>query len=155
VSGSRHTNPAYPFHHTPRKLLCSRMNERALHSPTAAGTPLLFIPPLQKHLHMDIRTRNRFVSLWQDFCHGAELPITFEVGDGKGTEKGHRPPKGGDASSVTLPGCAKGILLSSTEMRSPAAAVCSIWGMTRSAVKTSGTSSRTENPAWWKANGIK
>jgi hypothetical protein len=70
------------------------MNERALHSPTAVGTPLLFIPPLQKHLHMDIRTRNRFVSLWQDFCPGAELPITFEVGDGKGTEKRAPTPKG-------------------------------------------------------------
>jgi len=38
--------------------------------------------------------KDRFVSLWKNFCPGAELPITFEIGDGKGTEKRAPAPKG-------------------------------------------------------------
>ena len=41
---------------------------------------------------MDTGIRDRFVSLWQDSCPGAELPITFEVGeDRKTTEKAKTP----------------------------------------------------------------
>ena len=30
---------------------------------------------------MDTKTRDRFTSLWETFCPGAELPITFELGE--------------------------------------------------------------------------
>jgi uncharacterized protein (DUF169 family) len=41
---------------------------------------------------MDTGIRNRFVTLWQQFCPGAELPITFEVGEGSGTAEKAKIP---------------------------------------------------------------
>jgi uncharacterized protein (DUF169 family) len=43
---------------------------------------------------MDTELRDRFVTLWQTSCPGAELPVTFEIGkDSKSTEKA-KPPHG-------------------------------------------------------------
>jgi len=50
------------------------------------------IHPAQEHHHMDAGMRNRFASLWRTYCPGAELPITFEVGeDTQTTEKATTP----------------------------------------------------------------
>jgi uncharacterized protein (DUF169 family) len=37
--------------------------------------------PAEKHHLMDTGIRDRFVTMWQQYCPGAELPITFEVGE--------------------------------------------------------------------------
>jgi len=34
---------------------------------------------------MDTGIRDRFGRLWQEYCPGADLPITFEIGEGDGT----------------------------------------------------------------------
>jgi uncharacterized protein (DUF169 family) len=41
--------------------------------------PYIF-PLCKKHPHMDRVIRDRFITLWQGSCPGAELPLTFEVG---------------------------------------------------------------------------
>jgi uncharacterized protein (DUF169 family) len=52
----------------------------------------LYIHPAQENPNMDTGIRDRFVALWQTYCPGAELPITFEVGkDSKTTEKAKTP----------------------------------------------------------------
>jgi hypothetical protein len=43
---------------------------------------------------MDTGIRDRFVTLWQQFCPGAELPITFEIGEGSGTAEKAKIPGG-------------------------------------------------------------
>jgi uncharacterized protein (DUF169 family) len=43
---------------------------------------------------MDTGIRDRFVTLWQTFCPGAELPITFEVGEAGGIAEKAKTPKG-------------------------------------------------------------
>jgi uncharacterized protein (DUF169 family) len=48
----------------------------------------------KKHHHMDTGIRDRFVTLWQTSCPGAELPITFEVGEDRGTTEKAKTPKG-------------------------------------------------------------
>jgi uncharacterized protein (DUF169 family) len=54
----------------------------------------LYIDPAQEHHHMDTELRDRFVSLWQTSCPGAELPITFEVGENRGTTEIAKTPSG-------------------------------------------------------------
>jgi hypothetical protein len=41
---------------------------------------------------MDTAIRDRFTALWQKFCPGAELPITFEVGEWGGTAERAKTP---------------------------------------------------------------
>ena len=36
---------------------------------------------------MDTEIRDRFVTQWQHYCPGAELPITFEIGEGSPTSR--------------------------------------------------------------------
>jgi uncharacterized protein (DUF169 family) len=43
---------------------------------------------------MDTTIRDRFTTLWQKYCPGAELPITFEVGEGSGTAERAKTPDG-------------------------------------------------------------
>jgi uncharacterized protein (DUF169 family) len=43
---------------------------------------------------MDTGIRDRFVTLWQKYCPGAELPITFEIGEECGTAEKAKTPKG-------------------------------------------------------------
>jgi uncharacterized protein (DUF169 family) len=43
---------------------------------------------------MDTGIRDRFVTLWQKYCPGAELPITFEVGEGCRAAEKAKTPKG-------------------------------------------------------------
>jgi len=43
---------------------------------------------------MDTGIRDRFVMLWQKYCPGAELPITFEIGEGGGTAERAKTPDG-------------------------------------------------------------
>jgi hypothetical protein len=43
---------------------------------------------------MDTGIRDRFVTLWQKYCPGAELPITFEIGDEGGTAERAKIPDG-------------------------------------------------------------
>jgi len=43
---------------------------------------------------MDTGIRDRFTTLWQKYCPGAELPITFEVGEGGGTAERAKTPDG-------------------------------------------------------------
>jgi uncharacterized protein (DUF169 family) len=43
---------------------------------------------------MDTEIRDRFITLWQTFCPGAELPITFEIGKGDGTTEKAKTPEG-------------------------------------------------------------
>jgi hypothetical protein len=43
--------------------------------------PFFYIPHVPKHTLMDTAMRDRFVTLWEQFCPGAELPVTFEIGD--------------------------------------------------------------------------
>jgi uncharacterized protein (DUF169 family) len=43
---------------------------------------------------MDTGIRDRFVTLWQKYCPGAELPITFEIGEGGGTAEKAKIPDG-------------------------------------------------------------
>jgi len=43
---------------------------------------------------MDTGIRDRFVTLWQKYCPGAELPITFEVGEECRTAEKAKTPKG-------------------------------------------------------------
>lgn len=48
----------------------------------------------KKHPHMDTKLRDRFVALWQTSCPGAELPITFEIGEKSRTTEKAKTPKG-------------------------------------------------------------
>jgi len=43
---------------------------------------------------MDTGIRDRFVTMWQTSCPKAELPITFEIGEGCGTTEKAKTPKG-------------------------------------------------------------
>jgi len=43
---------------------------------------------------MDTETRDRFITQWQTSCPGAELPITFEVGEDHGTDGKAKTPAG-------------------------------------------------------------
>jgi uncharacterized protein (DUF169 family) len=43
---------------------------------------------------MDTGIRDRFVTLWQEYCPGAELPITFEIGEEGGTAEDVKTPGG-------------------------------------------------------------
>jgi hypothetical protein len=43
---------------------------------------------------MDTGIRDRFITLWQKYCPGAELPVTFEVGGGVGTTERAKTPDG-------------------------------------------------------------
>jgi uncharacterized protein (DUF169 family) len=43
---------------------------------------------------MDTGSRDRFITLWQKFCPGAELPITFEIGEGSTTTEKAKTPGG-------------------------------------------------------------
>jgi len=43
---------------------------------------------------MDTGIRDRFVTMWQMYCPGAELPITFEIGEGDGTAEKAKTPDG-------------------------------------------------------------
>jgi hypothetical protein len=43
--------------------------------------PALYIPLLPYEDHMDTTMRDRFITLWEKYCPGAELPITFEIGE--------------------------------------------------------------------------
>jgi uncharacterized protein (DUF169 family) len=43
---------------------------------------------------MDTGIRDRFVTQWQKYCPGAELPITFEIGEGDGTAERAKTPGG-------------------------------------------------------------
>jgi uncharacterized protein (DUF169 family) len=43
---------------------------------------------------MDTKLRDRFVALWQTSCPGAELPITFEIGEKSRTREKAKTPKG-------------------------------------------------------------
>ena len=43
---------------------------------------------------MDTAIRDRFVTRWQKYCPGAELPITFEVGEGGTTAERTKTPGG-------------------------------------------------------------
>jgi hypothetical protein len=43
---------------------------------------------------MDISLRDRFISLWQKYFPGADLPLTFEFRDGPGTARKVPPPGG-------------------------------------------------------------
>ena len=43
---------------------------------------------------MDTAIRDRFTILWQKYCPGAELPITFEIGEGDGTAERAKTPDG-------------------------------------------------------------
>ncbi len=43
---------------------------------------------------MDTGIRDRFVMLWQKYCPGAELPITFEIGEADGTAEKAKTPDG-------------------------------------------------------------
>jgi len=43
---------------------------------------------------MDTELRDRFVTLWQTYCPGAEQPITFEIGVDRGTTERAKNPKG-------------------------------------------------------------
>ena len=43
---------------------------------------------------MDTGTRDRFISQWQTYCPGAELPITFEVGEDRVTDGKAKTPAG-------------------------------------------------------------
>jgi hypothetical protein len=43
---------------------------------------------------MDTGSRDRFVTLWQQFYPGAELPITFEIGERSGTAEKVKNPGG-------------------------------------------------------------
>jgi hypothetical protein len=43
---------------------------------------------------MDTGIRDRFTTLWQKYCPGAELPITFEIGEGGGTAERAKTPDG-------------------------------------------------------------
>ena len=43
---------------------------------------------------MDTGIRDRFVTLWQKYCPGAELPITFEIGEADGTAEKAKTPDG-------------------------------------------------------------
>ena len=43
---------------------------------------------------MDTGIRDRFVMLWQKYCPGAELPITFEIGEADGTAEKAKTPGG-------------------------------------------------------------
>jgi len=54
----------------------------------------LYIHPAPEHHHMDTEIRDRFVSMWQTSCPGAELPITFEVGEDRGTTGKAKTPAG-------------------------------------------------------------
>jgi len=41
---------------------------------------------------MDTGIRDRFITLWQKYCPGAELPITFEIGEADGTAEKAKTP---------------------------------------------------------------
>jgi hypothetical protein len=43
---------------------------------------------------MDTAIRDRFTTLWQTYCPGAELPITFEIGEGGSTAEMAKTPNG-------------------------------------------------------------
>ena len=43
---------------------------------------------------MDTAIRDRFITRWQKYCPGAELPITFEVGEGSTTAERAKTPDG-------------------------------------------------------------
>jgi uncharacterized protein (DUF169 family) len=43
---------------------------------------------------MDMEIRDRFVSRWQKYCPGSELPITFEVSENCGTTEKAKTPDG-------------------------------------------------------------
>jgi len=43
---------------------------------------------------MDTGIRDRFITQWQTYCPGAELPITFEVGEDHGTDGKAKTPAG-------------------------------------------------------------
>jgi hypothetical protein len=43
---------------------------------------------------MDTGIRDRFVTLWQHYCPGAELPITFEISEGGGMAERAKTPDG-------------------------------------------------------------
>jgi hypothetical protein len=43
---------------------------------------------------MDTGIRDRFVRLWQEYYPGAELPISFEIGEGDGTAEKVKTPGG-------------------------------------------------------------
>jgi len=43
---------------------------------------------------MDVEVRDRFAALWQEYCPGAELPITFEVSGECETPDKKKPPEG-------------------------------------------------------------
>ena len=43
---------------------------------------------------MDTEIRDRFTALWQKYCPGAELPITFEIGEGSTTAERAKTPGG-------------------------------------------------------------
>ncbi len=50
--------------------------------------------PAEKHPLMDTGIRDRFVTLWQQYCPGAELPITFAVGECSVTAEKAKTPAG-------------------------------------------------------------
>jgi len=54
----------------------------------------LYIHPAQEHHHMDTGIRDRFITQWLTSCPGAELPITFEVGEDRGTAGKAKTPAG-------------------------------------------------------------
>jgi len=43
---------------------------------------------------MDTGVRDRFIDRWQEYCPGAELPITFEVREDDGTTERKAAPGG-------------------------------------------------------------
>ena len=45
-----------------------------------------------KNPHFDTGIRDRFVTLWQKYCRGDELPLTFEICVGGGTAESARNP---------------------------------------------------------------
>jgi uncharacterized protein (DUF169 family) len=53
---------------------------------------ILYIQPAQEQHYMDTGMRDRFAALWQTYCPGAELPITFEVGENTGTTEKAKTP---------------------------------------------------------------
>jgi len=48
----------------------------------------------RKHHHMDTAIRDRFVEGWQKYCPGAELPISFEIGERSTTAERAKTPGG-------------------------------------------------------------
>jgi uncharacterized protein (DUF169 family) len=70
------------------------LREKSSTTSPAVSRHSLYIDPGEKHHHMDTGIRDRFITLWQKYCPGAELPITLEIGEGGGTAERAKTPEG-------------------------------------------------------------